>query len=321
MKAMVLTSSRHMELQDIPKPELAPNGVLMRVEAAAICNTTDFRSYSAEDTTSAWPGIPCPVVLGHELCGRVVAVGRDVTDWDEGDRVVNWGVTHGAYAEYCHVLPEEVATFRVPESLPSDEAAVLEVVMGTLGYIVSPDNGLLLKEGNRVLVSGLGPSGLLYVRYAALCGASEIWAADHNAPRCDFARTLGATRVFSSVEELTEAAEAEKITMDIIVDSTSADLLDMFARLVRPDGLIVPYGGGCDWGGLNGMLGGKPIRLADGGREKIKRILPQIRTWLESGELSLTPLLSERVPLEETQSYLEALQQRPKHLIKVVLLP
>ena len=178
-----------------------------------------------------------------------------------------------------------------------------------------------MEEGSQVMVAGLGPSGLLYVQYAALCGASQIWATDHNEPRCHIARTLGAHRIFSSVEDLTDAAEAEGVKMDAMLDTTEADLHDAFARLTAPNGLIVPYGGGCNWEALSERLGDTPFRKGDGDTEEIRRVLPQMTKWLLSGDLRLAPLVSKRVTLHETQTYLEALQKRPKHMVKVVILP
>jgi len=319
MKAMVLIGSRRMELQEIPLPRLCPQGILLRMEAAAICNATDYRSYAAEDPTQRWPNLPWPVVLGHELAGCVIQVGKEVSNLKEGDRLVHWGISHGAFAEYCAVLPNEVATFRVPKNVPSHEAVLLEVAMGAIRYLVSEKGDLLLKQGDRVMVAGLGPSGLIFLQYARLAGVAEIWVADHNKPRVEMARGLGATRVFSSVEELTRVAQSEGVTMDVMIDCTGSDLHAFFARLLRSEGLIVPYGSGCDWVALKRMLGDKPFRKAEGDVEEIRKALPLLTTWVEVGALQLAPLVSRRVPLEETGCWLEALQKRPKNLVKVVL--
>ena len=71
MKAILLTNCKKMEQREIPEPELKPNGVIVRIEAAAICNTTDYKSYSAENPAEVWPCEPWPAVIGHEFCGRV----------------------------------------------------------------------------------------------------------------------------------------------------------------------------------------------------------------------------------------------------------
>ena len=321
MKAMVLTRPGHMECQEVPRPEVTPDSMIVRVESAAICNATDYRSYRADPTESRWPSVPCPVVLGHELCGVVEDVGSDIREWAVGDTLVPWGVSHGAYAQYCRVVPEEVAALRIPECVSASEAAALEPAMGAIRYLVAEDGAFLLKEGDRVMVAGLGPSGLFFLQYAALCGAKEIWAADHNEPRCEIARALGAHKVFSSVEDLTDAAEEEGAKMDALLDTTEADLHDAFARLTKPNGLIVPYGGGCDWDALSERLGDTPFRKGDGDTEEIRRVLPQMTEWLASGELQLGPIVSKRVPLRETDTYLEALQERPKYMVKVAVLP
>ncbi|NIA15858.1 MAG: alcohol dehydrogenase catalytic domain-containing protein [Nitrospiraceae bacterium] len=320
MKAMVLTACRRMELRDIPKPELRPDGLLVRVEAAALCNTTDYRSYAAENPDDAWPSIPWPVVLGHELCGAVVGVGEDIHDWREGDRIAGWGVSHGAFAEYCHLTPGEMATIHLPADFPAEEGPLFEPACGVLRYLIRPQ-GWPIQPGSRVLVAGLGPSGLLYARLAELLGATEIWALDRNEPRRAMAPDFGATRVFASIDDVVATAEAEGVTLDAILDSTGADLRESYARLVRPGTFVAPYGIGFDWDGVGGSLGGVPIEVGAADTDGVRAALRQVGEWVTSGDLRLSDLISRHIGLEDIPETLEELQQRPKSLAKVIVIP
>lgn len=309
-----------MCVQELPKPDLAGDGLLLRVEAAAICNTTDYRSYAAEKPEDAWPSIPWPVVIGHEFVGRVVEVGDEVDDWQPGERIAGWGVSHGAYAEFTHVVPRNMAAIRVPEDLPAEEAAFLELVIGALRYLVCP-GGWPIQPGHRVAVTGLGPSGLLYLQFASLFGAAEVWVADRNAPRCEIAAALGATHIFTSVEELAHTARAAGVHMDALLDSTGADLREPVSQFLSRGAFVAPFGVGFNWYGLDGTLEGIPFRTGAAGLKEARQAVKQVEQWLAEGSLKLAPMVSQVIGLHDIAQSLEALQQRPKHLVKVIVRP
>ena len=210
MKAARVYKPGEIVIEDVPVPEISEKDVLIKVHRAGICGT-DVSVVQGKVSAQL------PVTLGHEFCGTVVSVGEDITEWKVGDRLVNWGVPNGAYAEYCLVIPEDVATIRVPDALSSEEAALLEVAMGAIRYLISPEDAMLIEEGHHAMVTGLGPSGLFFVQYAALCGATRVWAADHNEPRRELATALGAHRVFPTAEELASLITPE-IEGDYFID-------------------------------------------------------------------------------------------------------
>jgi L-iditol 2-dehydrogenase len=70
----------NIEVQDVPEPSAGPDQVVIKVDSAGICGT-DLHIYLDEFETRP------PVTIGHEVAGRIVEVGRDVTGWKEGDRV------------------------------------------------------------------------------------------------------------------------------------------------------------------------------------------------------------------------------------------
>lgn len=318
MKTVVLTASRQMELQDLPVPQLEPDGLLLRVEAAAICNTTDYKIFTAPAPEQVWPGIPAPVVMGHEFLGRVVGMGSELAGFCEGERLAGWGATHGAYAEYMQIKPDQMALMRVPEELPAVQGAFLELVIGTLRYLVTPE-GWPIRTGARVVVSGLGPSGLLYVQFARLMGAAEIWVLDHNSPRIGHALKMGATRGFETMDTLVNAARGSSFDADVLIDTTGADLLDAFETLIAHRAFVVPFGIGFDWRKLLGRLGQKSFLHGKAGLAEARQAISQIEEWLREDRLDLASMVSREVGLQDVQASLEALQQRPKSMIKIVV--
>ena len=81
MKALLLSSYRHLELADLPTPQPGPGEVLIRVAACGICGS-DVHGYDG----SSGRRLP-PLVMGHEAAGTVAAVDASVKDFREGDRV------------------------------------------------------------------------------------------------------------------------------------------------------------------------------------------------------------------------------------------
>lgn len=175
MRALRKTGSGpgHVELCDVPIPEIGPKDVLMKVYAAGVCGSDlliqeDRHFYRA------------PVTLGHEFSGIAWAVGREVTRVREGDKLVadiecgrgDWlGVTiDGAFAEYMR-LPEHVV-YVVPEHVSLDHACLAEPIVATHHLM---QERAQVRVGDDVVVVGPGPMGIMSVQYARLCGARRVF--------------------------------------------------------------------------------------------------------------------------------------------------
>src|SRR5580704_11210757 len=210
MRALVKTGAKveDLELREWPDPTPAPDEVKLRVAAAGICGT-DIHIIKGE-----WPCNP-PVVLGHEFCGTIVAVGSQVRRIKLNDRVVASNpaqtcgncyhcrvgnpfmclqrisagyMIDGAFAEYicireerCHVLPDHVS-FR--------QAALGEPMSVAIHAVIERTT---VHAGDLVLVSGAGSVGLLTMLVAKLEGARVIVAGiTKDRPRLALAQELGA---------------------------------------------------------------------------------------------------------------------------------
>jgi threonine 3-dehydrogenase len=328
------------ELVERPIPTPGPGEVLLRVEAASICGT-DLHLF----TWDAWAAenlVP-PRVLGHEIAGRVAAVGSGVRRVREGDLVgveshlFCWscaqcrrgemhlcrnlrviGVhTDGGFAEHV-VIPEANAI----ESNGLDPAVVaLQEPMGNAVHaaFVEPI------EGRSVLVTGCGPIGLCAVGIARAAGASVVIATDTEPYRLDLARAMKADIALDAADPATrqtvmDATDGDGV--DVVLEMSGAPAaLDLALDLVTRGGRI----------SLLGIFGGPvPVDLSDevimrGVRlhgifgRRIYDTWERTQALLRSGALDVTPILTHRLDLADWRQAFDLIASR--HAGKVVLIP
>ena len=195
------------EVAERPIPEPSATQVRIKVEACGICHS------DALVRGGQFPGLVLPRVPGHEIAGRVDAVGAHVKEWKVGDRVgVGWHGGHcfvcnacrkglfincanaqitgisfdGGYAEYAVVPHEAVA--RIPEAISAADAGPL-LCAGVTTYNALRNSGA--RAGDTVAVQGIGGLGHLGVQYAARMGFRTI-AISQGADKEELARQLGA---------------------------------------------------------------------------------------------------------------------------------
>jgi len=204
-------------MEEIPEPAIGHNDVRIKIAKTAICGT-DMHIYKWD----AWAQktIPVPMAVGHEYCGRVVAMGSEVRGFAVGDRVsgeghitcghcrncragrrhlcrntVGVGVNRpGAFAEYL-VIPASNA-FKLPDSITDDVAAILDP-FGNAVHTALAFNMV----GEDVLITGAGPIGIMAVAVARFVGARHVVITDVNDYRLDLARKLGATAAINVSRE------------------------------------------------------------------------------------------------------------------------
>jgi len=205
--------------RDVPEP--GARQVRIKVEACGVCHS------DALVRSGRYPGLTLPRIPGHEIAGRIDAVGPGVTQWKAGDRVgVGWHGGHcfqcnacraglfincekakitgmsfdGGYAEYT-VVPEE-AVARMPEKLGATEAGPL-LCAGVTTFNSLRNSGA--RPGATVAVQGIGGLGHLAIQYAARMGFRTV-AISRGADKEALARQLGAHEYVDT--DKTPAAEA-----------------------------------------------------------------------------------------------------------------
>jgi D-arabinose 1-dehydrogenase-like Zn-dependent alcohol dehydrogenase len=205
--AQVSKPGGRLELVDRPIPEPGRAQVRIKVEACGVCHS----DVMVKD--GLWPGLQYPRIPGHEIAGRVDAVGPDVVNWKPGQRVgVGWHGGHcftcdpcrrgdfilcqfekitalsfdGGYAEYMIAPAEAVAA--IPEDLPAAEAAPLLCAGITVYNALRNANA---RAGDLVAVQGIGGLGHLGIQYARQMGFHTI-AIGRGGDKDSLAKKLGA---------------------------------------------------------------------------------------------------------------------------------
>jgi L-iditol 2-dehydrogenase len=239
MRALVKYESGvgHVELREVEEPRCDDEQVKIEVSYCGVCGT-DLHVY--EDTFRNYP----PVILGHEFSGRVVEIGKNVSNVALGDAVAvlpasavicgscvscrtgyfmfcsgRRGMGHGingAFAQYAVVRKDQA--YKVPEDLTLAEAALSEPFAAAVQAVTEITN---VRLGDVVLISGPGPMGLLCLKVLVAEGIKTIVAGtSEDSLRLETARRVGAS---------------------IVVDVSRQDLATVVAEETRGSGVDVAF--------------------------------------------------------------------------------
>jgi len=254
----VMVAPGRIELEDRPVPVPGPGQVLVEVSAVGVCGS-DIH-YFTEGRIGDFI-VEAPLVLGHEAAGVVAGLGPGVHRLEVGQRVamepgipcrrcracrtghynlcpdVRFFATppiDGTFARY--VVHDEDFCFPLPDNLSDDAGALLEPL--SVGVWAAWKTRIAV--GDRVLVTGAGPIGLLAAAVARASGAREVIVSDVQEARLDLARRMGATGV--AVAGSTEFAELAD-QADVLVEcSGSAQALEAGLRALGPAARAVVVG-------------------------------------------------------------------------------
>lgn len=215
MKANYFVGNRQFELKELEIPSLGDDDILIRNEACGVCGS-DVHSYYGEATSTS---CKIPVVLGHELSGQVVEIGKQVTNVKVGDKVTidpniycgscrncrtgkkqlcdnlfAIGVNRdGGFAEYC-VSPAKQA-FPLAKEMDYEVAAMSEPLACCIHGADLAD----IKSGDDVLIIGGGAIGQMMMQLAKLAGAANVLLSESVEYRRKVARELGADKTIDPV--------------------------------------------------------------------------------------------------------------------------
>lgn len=263
MKAVVLHGREDARLEEVPVPEVGLGEVRVRIQAALTCGTdlkVFRRGYHARM-------IVPPAIFGHELSGVIDAVGAGVEGWTVGERVVvansapcgkcffcdidreelceDLLFLNGAYAEYV-IVPERIVRRNllcVPEGLSFEAAALVE----PLACAVHGVEETGVRAGERVVILGAGPLGLLLVRCAVLTGA-RVLVVGRRPARLQAALRMGAEAILDSslgadprvwVRDHTRGYGADRVIEAV----GTPEAWSQAVSLVRKGGVVNLFGG------------------------------------------------------------------------------
>lgn len=221
------------EVQDYPLRKPLSNEALVKVSMSTICRS-DIHSYQGHRPS------PCPGLLGHEIVGKIVALGEGLTHDMRGDPIsvgdrITWseffipgdnyfsevldlpqkshGVEkyghmaattaphhHGGFAEYCYVLPKSWI-LKLPDALTDTEATPINCGVATMVAVTEAAN---IRLGSTVVIQGLGLLGLYGAALAKSRGAKFVVGLDVNAKRRDQSKRFGVDMALDPSQSATE---------------------------------------------------------------------------------------------------------------------
>jgi len=321
MKAAVVGETG-AEVRDVPKPEPAPNEILIKVRASSL-NRADV-GVAAGHQHGRVGGVGSRI--GLECAGEVEAVGRDVKDFKPGDRVM--GSAPGSYAEYAVANPGRIA--RIPaNNMTYEQAACLPVALQTLhNAIVTAGR---LKRGETLLIQGASSGvGLMGMQIGKFMGASLVMGTSTNPARRARLKEFGCDLAIDTTDpkwpEAVKKATADK-GVDLIVDMVSGGVANGNMEAAAILGRIVNVGRlGGQKGEFNYDLHALKridyIGVTNRTRtpEELNEVTHRMRAdlWpaVEAGKLSLP--IDKTFPLEKVAEAL-AMMKANQHFGKIVL--
>ncbi len=225
-----------LRLEDTPTPVPGAGEVLLEVHAAGV-NRGTWHLMTGLPYLIRLMGFglrrPARRVPGTDVAGRVVALGRDVTDLRVGDEVLGIGV--GAFAPYAVARTDKLV--RRPAGLPVEQAAVVPISGMTAHTAVHTEGRV--HAGQRVLVLGAsGGVGSYVVQLAHAAGAHVTGVA--SAAKADHVRSLGAERV---IDYASSDPTAGSERYDVVIDMGGRHPLRRLRRVLAPTGTLVIVGG------------------------------------------------------------------------------
>jgi L-iditol 2-dehydrogenase len=257
MRVAKLYSFNDIRIEEIPVPEIGRTDVLVRTRACGICSGDVMPWYIEKKA---------PLVLGHEPSGEIVGVGEDVMLFKRGDRVFvhhhapclacrfcrrgdyvqcsTWrtsGIVPGGVAEFFLVPAVNLMhdTIRLPDTVSYEDGSLIEPT----ACVVKGLRRAQVRQGDTVLVIGLGAMGIIHVLALREHGAGRIIGADRVPYRLERAIACGADAVIDvSKQDLAEGmreATAGEMAELVVVGPNSAEVMKEGMRCVRPGGQIL----------------------------------------------------------------------------------
>jgi L-iditol 2-dehydrogenase len=325
-----------VELREIERPSIGDEDVLLQVKAVSVCGS-DLHQWHA---SHGWP-VNYPVVLGHEFGGLIAEIGKGVKAWKEGDSVVSetaavidpdnplsriglynldpnrkgfgYGV-NGAMTEYVRVPAR--CLHRIPKGLSFEKAALTEPCCVAYNAVVKHSD---IKPGDRVVVMGPGPIGLLCAAIAKLCGAQvAVVGLESDRTRLKVAESYGCEAIVDDLEAWAFAGDG--MGVDGVVDAAGVSkTLEIALKITRPAGWISKVGWGHQPLGFNlDPLVQKGITLR-GSFSHNWPIWERVLDLLATEQLNLDPIIGGIWPLEEWHAAFETMDST--EIVKSVLVP
>ncbi len=332
MKASVLHQAGVVTLENVPLPVLRVDQVLVQVAAVGVCGS-DVHYY--QHGRIGPYVVEHPLILGHELSGRITAVGSEIDPARIGQRVavepqhpcrvcsqckagrynlcpdIEFFATppvDGAFCEFVAIQSD--FAHRIPDSISDEAAALIEPLSVGIWACKRADVG----PGSSVLIAGAGPIGIIVAQTARAFGATTIYVTDVDADRRAFALEHGAT---SALDPRVDPVEG--LGVDAFIDASGvAAAVQSGILAVRPGGRAILVGMGNDTVEL-------PVSFIQNSEIWLSGVFRYANTWplgidlVESGAVDLDVLVTSTFALADAEEALNA--GRTPGQMKIIVCP
>jgi L-iditol 2-dehydrogenase len=339
MKVAMYYNNNDVRIEEMTIPDINDYEILVKVHASGICGSDVMEWYRIKKA---------PIVLGHEIGGEIVKIGKKVKNLSIGDRVF---VSHhvpcnqcdycledkhtlcdvlhstnfypGGFAEYIKIpkINIETGVFKLPDTLDYEESVFIE----PLACVARGMRIAEMKSGKNVLIIGCGISGLLHIKLARVIGAEKIITTDINNYRLRIAEKIGSDFVINAKKNVVN--EIKKINDGNLVDfvflctgaipavrqaleSIGRGGTIMFFAPTKP-GLEIPFPLFDLWN-----KGVKMISTYAGAPKDIEKAINLIK----NKKIVVNDLISHRLPLSKTLEGFR-LVSKAEDSIKVIIKP
>lgn len=342
MKAIVKTRKEPgIEVLDVPRPEVGPTDILVRVAAGSLCGS-DAHIY---EWTPSYSFMSLPTILGHEFSGEIQEVGSDVHHIQVGERVsalpymacgscpncqtgrskactqrLTPGMrTDGFFAEYGR-LTTAAEIMKLPEGVSYEAAALLEPFAVSLNAVDVSG----FKIGEKTAVLGPGPIGLFITQILRAAGAGAIMmvGAEGDDNRLAAADRLGADECINiaSGDPVKRAKDLSHGGLDIVFEATgNPKSVPQALDMVRPGGKVILVGI------HSGPATFDPTPMVRGAKSIVGAYAYTVQTWRRALALfsnkTVDPeaVITHRMPLEDADKGFQLALK--KEAVKVLFIP
>lgn len=326
MKAAVFEDVGVLKIKEVNSPKISkPDDIIVEIEMCSICGT-DVHIMSVP------PGYIAKkeTILGHELVGKVIAVGDGVKTLKIGDRIVSnpndycgvcfycqrnlpnlceniipMGIgADGGFAKYVRV--SEKVAHKISNTLPPEIAAFAE----PLACVVNGMNKIPVCIGDSVLIMGAGTIGLMFVQIMKSSGIYPIIVSEPVALRRDYAIKSGADFVVDPTKEnlLEFVLSKTKVGVDFAIDAVGSQIWEA-VQSVRKGGTVLLFGFNAKSKPFVEQYQITNREVAVLGSWVANASFPKAVKILESGVLNLSQLITHTLPLEKTAEGIEILRK------------
>ncbi len=330
MKAAVYYGVEDIRVEEIAKPAIDADEMLIKVKACAVCGT-DIRIYK-------YGHFKIPEgeqrILGHEIAGEIAEIGANVQGYKVGQRVVvppNVGCGHckmckqgfnqlcsdyeafgiswnGGFAEYMKVPAHAIQmgnVINIPASLSYEEAALCEPLSCCYNSYQAVDT----KPGESVVIIGAGPIGVLHAMINKIAGATKVMMVDIVDSRLEEVRALGVADVLinSSNEDLKTRVleETSGLGADIVITANSVPAIQQLAlEIAAVHGRISLFGGmpkGKEFVTLNtNLVHYKELKVVGTTGSSLQHVISSIEI-AASDRMDLKPIVTGRFNIDQAK--------------------